>query len=237
MSVLWAAIIIATSLPVARLLVHTANRPAALIVPQADYQSMGGKETLSPLRWWWAAASVSGLEACNGWRRGVWIQIASVGVGVVAAKISSSTTDGLATAVLGWGLLAIAIDDMRTLSIDLRLVTALGLLGLLLQWWNGDIVASLGGAVGCGVWLGSVALLGRLRTGQVVIGDGDVWLAAAGGIWLAEQTAGPLAVSLAINLFLHAALCAWKLSNRAPLAPALASGIFAARVWVEAGLV
>ncbi|MDZ3837416.1 MAG: A24 family peptidase [Rhodospirillales bacterium] len=94
-----------------------------------------------------------------------------------------------ATAVLGWTLLALAVIDVRTLTLPDVLTLPLAGCGLAVAWWLDDV--SLGGhAIGpaagwLGFWL--IARLYQTLRHRPGLGEGDAKLMAAAGAWVGWQ--------------------------------------------------
>jgi leader peptidase (prepilin peptidase) / N-methyltransferase len=94
-----------------------------------------------------------------------------------------------ATAILGWGLFAVALIDQRHFIIPNVLSLPLGLLGLLLPlaWDPPSIGEHAAGALLGYVLLRGIGLVYRLIRGRSGIGEGDARLLAAIGAWVAWE--------------------------------------------------
>lgn len=129
---------------------------------------------------------------------GVWQIACELGAAAIAmiAVLAAGQAPPLATMVLGWQLLLLALLDLRHLWLPRVLTGMLAFSGLLLtaarSWVAADagalIVALAGGALGFGMlWL--VATVYRRARGRDGMGGGDPPLMGAIGLWL-----GPLGV-------------------------------------------
>jgi leader peptidase (prepilin peptidase) / N-methyltransferase len=86
-------------------------------------------------------------------------------------------------------LLAISVQDMRSLSIPDELTLALGLAGLLLVTWffPNAVVWRLGGAAAVALCSSFVAEALRVCIGRAAFGTGDLKLLAALAIWTGSE--------------------------------------------------
>lgn len=155
-----------------------------------------------------------------------------------AAAVDAAPLRLAGTCLLGWGLLALAWIDWRTMRLPNLLTLPLLAAGLAFAWYDdgADFPAH---AIGAGAGYAVLALIGlayRLTRGQEGLGLGDAKLLAAGGAWLG-WAALPATLLLATLLALAVAL-AQRLGGRAvrrdtalPFGPMLALAIWLARLY------
>lgn len=104
----------------------------------------------------------------------------------------------VAALLLTWGLIGLAVIDLRTYLLPDSITLPLLWLGLLVNWMNGftDLESSLLGAVGGYLSLRIIFQLFKWVTGKEGMGYGDFKLLALLGAWLGWQTL-PLVLVLA----------------------------------------
>ncbi|RZJ37826.1 MAG: prepilin peptidase [Brevundimonas sp.] len=112
--------------------------------------------------------------------------LACAALGGWAALAQGTISAALLTAVLGWGLLLIAVVDAEHLWLPDELTLPLGAAGLgaaLLPGGTGLLNAGIGAAAGfVALWL--PAFIYRRVRGRDGLGGGDPFLLAAGGAWV-----------------------------------------------------
>ena len=112
--------------------------------------------------------------------------VAAAALGGWAALSQETVSAALLTAVLGWGLLLVAVIDAEHHWLPDELTLPLGAAGLgaaLLPGGTGLLNAGLGAAAGFAVlWL--LAFAYRRVRGRDGLGGGDPFLLAAGGAWV-----------------------------------------------------
>ncbi len=153
-------------------------------------------------------------------------------IGVTAGWIAPGL-EGVAGAVFGWGLLALAAIDLAAFWLPDPLVAGLALAGLaggLAGWGPPLLDRAIGGVAGIGsLWL--VAAAYRRLRGRTGLGGGDPKLFGAIGLWLgwralpmtllAASVVGLLAV-----LLLHLAGRRLGMADRLPFGTLLAAAAF-----------
>lgn len=159
------------------------------------------------------------------------IEIAACGIAVFAV---AATASPIATAALGWTLLALAVIDARHMVLPDELTLPMFAAGLLMAVVHGNAFTDglAGAAIGAAVLM-TVATIFRLVDGREGMGLGDVKLFAAGGAWVGWQGLPGVLLIAALSGLLYAVLVG-RFSDRAgepiPFGPFLAAGIWA--VWV-----
>lgn len=175
-------------------------------------------------------------------RRYPLIELAAAGIGVWAALSQSSTLAAVATALLGWQLLLIALIDAEHFWLPDRLTWPLATTGLAAAALPGEPSirdALIGAAVGfAGLWL--LAWTYKRLRGRDGLGGGDPFLLAAGGAWVGwAGLPGVLLWASAAGLSLVAArlLTGGRVSgsDRLPFGPCLAVGIWATWLLTRSG--
>jgi leader peptidase (prepilin peptidase)/N-methyltransferase len=128
--------------------------------------------------------------------RHTWIEIAAGGIGAAALGLYPGLAGG-AGAVLGWGLLIVAILDVEHFWLPDRVTLPLAGLGLLAGLITGPPIGDrVIGAVAAYLTLAAIAAGYRMATGRSGMGGGDPKLFAAIGAWLG-WTALPVVLLLA----------------------------------------
>jgi leader peptidase (prepilin peptidase)/N-methyltransferase len=115
----------------------------------------------------------------------LWVELVGVAIGISAFLLAEPAT-ALAGACFGWGLLALALLDLRHFWLPDRIVLPLGLLGLAMGWFDlGAPFADrlIGAAVGFAA-LELIRLAYRALRHRDGLGAGDAKLFAAIGAWL-----------------------------------------------------
>jgi leader peptidase (prepilin peptidase)/N-methyltransferase len=168
------------------------------------------------------------------------IELIAGAIGVIAG-LAAPGIEGVAGAVFGWLLLALAALDLAAFWLPDILTGALAATGLIAGLWLEPTMAEriIGGAGGfLGLWL--VAAGYRVLRGRDGLGGGDPKLFGGIGLWLGWQ-ALPM-VLLVASLAGLAGVFALRLGGRAmgmqdrvPLGVALAASAWA--VWLIGGLV
>lgn len=157
-------------------------------------------------------------------------ELAALGLAVWAAALTTGPILPV-TAALGWALLALALIDMRTMTLPdaLTLPLVAAGLGLSLAGLTGDPAShALGAALGYGaVW--AAAALWRLLRGVEGVGMGDAKLLAAAGAWLGvDGLSSTMLWACGVGLAWAAVAAArggdWR--GPAPFGPALAVGFW-----------
>lgn len=140
-------------------------------------------------------------------RRHLHIEVACAFVGAIALGVAPGVA-GMAGALFGWQLLALAALDFEHFWLPDRLTGLLGLTGLLAAWVTGDPLAArlIGGASGFAS-LFMIAWIYEWLRGRKGMGAGDPKLLGAIGLWLgwralpfvlvAASAVGLLAVAVA----------------------------------------
>lgn len=144
---------------------------AAELVPVASYVWLRGRcrhcgRAIDPLHWR--------------------VEVVATLVALVAWALGDDAATVWAACVLGWGLLALAWIDARTMLLPDALTLPLLLAGLGATWLaEREALAehALAAALGYGAFTALAALYRRLR-GREGMGGGDARLLAAGGAWL-----------------------------------------------------
>ena len=159
------------------------------------------------------------------------LELAGGGLALGAWLWAGHWTEALALAVLGWGLLALAVIDLRTRLLPDLIIYPLLWLGLLVNL--GGLFAPLEqaviGAVAGYLSLWAVHHLYRgLTDGAVGLGHGDCKLFAVGGAWLGWPALSWILLAAAALTILGALLLAMR--GRAPRRVAFGPGLAAALV-------
>ncbi len=116
------------------------------------------------------------------------LELACLGLAIWSV-LTQAGAMALATAVLGWGLLAVAVIDAENLWLPDVLTLPLGLAGWALTVSLGlstPLAPLIGAAAGYGA-LALVALAYRTLRGRQGLGDGDPFLLGAIGAWVGWQ--------------------------------------------------
>lgn len=157
-------------------------------------------------------------------------------IGVLSALLGGGPL-ALATAVLGWWLLLIALIDAEHMLLPDSLTLPLIALGLLASGWRTPdlwLDHLIGAAAGFGaLWL--VAFLYRRLRGRDGLGDGDPRLFAASGAWLGWQALpqvllGASLLALGFVLVQHLRGHSLRAQDALPFGPFLAVATWA--VWL-----
>lgn len=165
------------------------------------------------------------------------VELASLGIGV-AAWLAAPGWTGLAGAIFGWQLLALAALDLRAFWLPNRLTIALATSGLVVASLVPDFPSLAerlaGGAIGfAALWL--VAFAYQKYRGRQGLGGGDPKIFGAIGCWLGVAalpmvllgaSLTGLLIVLALRLFGHR----MRGTDRLPLGTLLAPAAFA--VWL-----
>ncbi|WP_139283967.1 prepilin peptidase [Rubrimonas cliftonensis] len=157
-------------------------------------------------------------------------EIAALGLALWAAALTSGPIL-LASAVLGWALLALALIDLRTMTLPdvLTLPLVAAGLGLSLAGLTGDPAAhALGAALGYGS-VRAAATLWRTLRGVEGVGMGDAKLLAAAGAWVGVGGLSSVMLwACGVGLVWAAVAAArggdWR--GPTPFGPALATGFW-----------
>jgi leader peptidase (prepilin peptidase)/N-methyltransferase len=160
------------------------------------------------------------------------MELAALGVAAWAATQAAGAAL-IASCLLGWALLALAVIDRRTFLLPDAITLPLIAMGLgVAAWFDPEALPAhaLGAAAGWLGFAGIAALYRRLR-GRDGLGLGDAKLLAAGGAWLGWSGL-PGTVLIASLLGLAEAL-ARRMRRRAPLT---ADEPIAFGAWLAAGI-
>lgn len=173
--------------------------------------------------------------------RHLWIELAAAGIGALALGLHPGLP-GIAGALFGWGLLALAILDAEHFWLPDRLVLPLLVSGLLAAAWLAPpLPERLIGAASGYASLALIALAYHAATGRKGLGGGDPKLFAAIGAWLGWQLL-PFVLLLAATLgLLLAAIHAARgraigRQTRVPLGALLAIAAWPLWLLLPAGL-
>jgi len=142
-----------------------------------------------------------------------------------------------ATAVFGWGLLAVALIDLRHFIIPNPLTITLGLLGLLVAFlWEPPSLAdhAIGALAGYAL-LRLVGLTYQLLRGRSGLGEGDARLLAAIGSWVGWQGLSTVVLYASAAGLIHATMARLggqeiRGTSRLPFGPHLCLGAWL--VWL-----
>lgn len=131
--------------------------------------------------------------------RHLWVELAAGGIGAVSLAVHPDI-DGVAGALFGWGLLALAILDVEHFWLPDRITLPLGIAGLA----AGACIDPplLDRAIGAAAGFASLAIIAfayKRASGRTGLGGGDPKLLAAIGAWLG-WTALPFVLLLAASL-------------------------------------
>jgi leader peptidase (prepilin peptidase)/N-methyltransferase len=142
-----------------------------------------------------------------------------------------------ATAVFGWGLLAVALIDLRQFIIPNFLSIPLGVLGLLLMWLLDapSLADHAIGALAGYVLLRAVGLAYQLLRGRAGLGEGDARLLAAIGSWVGWEGLPTAVLYASAAGLIHATMARlWgqeiRGTSRLPFGPHLCLGAWL--VWL-----
>lgn len=160
------------------------------------------------------------------------VELAGLAIGVAAGALAPGAT-GIAGAVFGWQLLALAGLDLTAFWLPNRLTAALAITGVTAVVAGAAVPpgdAVLGGLIGFGSLWAVAAGYRRVR-GRVGLGGGDPKLFGAIGIWLGWRTLpgvllAACLVGLGVVLILR--LCGRRIAaaDRLPLGTLLALAAF-----------
>jgi leader peptidase (prepilin peptidase) / N-methyltransferase len=153
-------------------------------------------------------------------------------IGIVAGYMAPGI-EGVAGAVFGWLLLALAAIDLAAFWLPDRLVAGLALTGLFsgAAGLGPPIEARLiGGAAGFGVLWIVAALYRRLR-GRTGLGGGDPKLFGAIGLWLGWRALPEVLLAACVIGLVWAVGMRMRGEQRLPLGTLLAAAAFAAWIW------
>lgn len=148
-------------------------------------RTLGARDLVPVLSWVAARGRCRGCDARIGWRYPA-IEVAAGVIGGAAAFVAPDVGHALAGALLGWGLLLLAVLDVEHLWLPEPLTLGLVAAGLGATAWltPGMFVDHL---IGAAVGFGSLWLVGeayRRVRGREGLGGGDARLLAAAGAWL-----------------------------------------------------
>ncbi len=131
--------------------------------------------------------------------RHLWVELVAGGIGALALALHPDVS-GIAGAVFGWGLLALAILDVDHFWLPDRITVPLGLAGLAAGFWFDPLLLdrAIGAAAGFAS-LAAIAFAYKAMTGRTGLGGGDPKLLGAIGAWLG-WTALPMVLLLAASL-------------------------------------
>lgn len=169
----------------------------------------------------------------------VTVELLATAIGV-AAGWAAPGSEGVAGAVFGWLLLALAACDVQAFWLPNELTIALAVTGVLSGiWFDPDMLSRLvGGVVGFGVLLFAASAYRVLR-GTDGLGGGDPKLFGAIGLWLGWR-ALPIVLLAACLVGLIGVLLArvsgrkLGMQSRVPLGVFLAMAAFG--VWLAGGM-
>lgn len=176
---------------------------------------------------------------------GIWQIVCELGAAAIAmiAVLATDRAPPLATMVLGWQLLLLALLDLRHLWLPRVLTVLLAVSGLLLaaatSWaaadWTALAMSLAGGALGFGMlWL--VATVYRRARGRDGMGGGDPPLMGAIGLWVAplgvvHVLLGASIVGLLAAVILHFAGRKIQADTALPLGTCLAAAALPVFLW------
>lgn len=172
--------LVSVRMPERRDIVSTPSRCAACERPIAPWHM------IPVVSWLWLRGCCAACGAAIS-PRYLLIEVAGAVVGVWAALRGGDGLMIAATAILGWQLLLIAVIDSENFWLPDQLTWPLIATGLALGWImaGGMPWPQVIGAVGGMVSLGLLAWLYRRVRGREGLGDGDPFLFAGAGAWVA----------------------------------------------------
>jgi leader peptidase (prepilin peptidase) / N-methyltransferase len=163
------------------------------------------------------------------------VELFALAIGV-AAGWAAPGVEGVAGAVFGWLLLALAACDFEAYWLPNELTGALAATGLLAgMWFDPDMLSRVIGGVGGFAVLLFVASAYRVLRGKDGMGGGDPKLFGAIGLWLGwralpEVLLAACVVGLLVALMLRLAGRKLGMQDRMPLGVLLAASAFG--VWL-----
>lgn len=163
------------------------------------------------------------------------IELAAAALSVLAVLAAGPGMDAALLALLGTGLLVIAVVDLEFMIIPDTMLIALALLGAWFRFAElGD--AAAGAAAGGGLAWALRAVFSRIKRREA-LGLGDVKFFAVAGIWCG--LGGLAGFMLLSGIFGILFALGWKARGRTaefPFAPALAAGLFAMVALAQNGI-
>lgn len=171
------------------------------------------------------------------------IELLGLAIGV-ASGWAAPGADGVAGAVFGWLLLALAALDLRAFWLPDVLTGALAVAGVVSGFWlEPDMLARLIGGAGGWAVLMFVAAAYRVLRGRDGLGGGDPKLFGAIGLWLGwralpQVLLGACVLGLVVVLALRLGGRKMAMHDRVPLGVMLAVAGWAVwlagRIWIDA---
>lgn len=167
------------------------------------------------------------------------VELAALAIGV-AAGVAAPGAEGVAGAVFGWLLLALAACDFEAYWLPNELTATLAITGVISGlWFDPDMLSRLLGGIGGFAVLLFAASAYRVIRGKDGLGGGDPKLFGAIGLWLGwrplpEVLLAACVIGLLVVLMLRIAGRRIGMQDRVPLGVLLAAAAFG--VWLVEGI-